>query len=332
MNSYRTLLALLILVGIQSMEPVTAQDKTPIKFTLDWLIGGRHAGWFTALEKGYYDQEGLAVSISRGFGLDDGLRRLATGETDINFNDTAAAVLSRVRDDVPLKVVAVLYQKNPGMIFTLKKLNITKPKDLEGKTLTESPGSATYELFGPYASRAGFDASKVKWVIVPPDAKMQLMLAGKADGTVFYRMQLPIIEKATADMGGVNTLAYSDYLPMYSNGIIVNDSFATKHPDALRRFLRASIKGWEYAFAHPDEAAAYVVKQQPLLDLAVTTAEIKIVQNLAMTDVTKRFGIGHIDDTIMRETRDLVLSLNHIKGSIKMDQVYTNEFLPPATK
>lgn len=329
MRLYRKVAVLLfILTGLQGIEPVSAQEKTPIKFTLDWLIGGRHAGWFTALEKGYYDQEGLRVTISRGFGLDDGLRRVATGDADINFNDSAAAILFKVRDRVPLKVLAVLYQKHPGMIFTPKKLNITTPKDLEGKTLTESTGSATHQLFAPYATRAGFDASKVKWVIVPPDAKMQLMLAGKADGTVFYSMQLPIIEKTAIDMGGVNTLSYGDYLPMYSNGVIVNDSFVAKNPETLRRFLRASMKGWEYAFAHPDEAGRYVLKHQPLLDLAVTVAEIMIVQDLAMTPEVKKHGIGYIEDAKMRETRDLVLNLNGIKDSIPMEQVYSNEFLP----
>ena len=305
-----------------------AQDETQLKFALDWLIGGRHAGWFVALDKGFYAAEGLDVSITRGFGLDDGLRKLVTGEADINFNDVGLAMLFRQRDNVPIKAIAVLYGRHPGMVFTLKKYNIKAPKDLEGKTLTESPGSVTYQLFPAFAKLAGFDPNTVKWVIVPPDAKMQLMLAGKAEGTLFYSMQLPVLEKATADTGGVNTLAFGDYLQIYSNGVLVNDRLIAEKPEALRKFLRASIRGWLYAFNNKDEAAQIVVKHQPLLDLNVTKSEIGIVEGLAMTPEAKQHGFGYMDEAKMLETRDLVFRLNDAKGSLDLEKAYTNNLLP----
>jgi NitT/TauT family transport system substrate-binding protein len=324
----RLLASVLAMGALVIASHAAATEKAPVKFTLDWLIGGRHAGWFTAFEKGFYDEENLAVTISRGFGLDDGLRRLVTGDADVNFNDVGLAMLFRHRDNVPIKSVAVVYGKHPGMIFTLKNENISKPKDLEGKTLTESPGSVTYQLFPAYAKLAGFDPSTVKWVIVPPDAKMQLLLAGKADGTLFYSMQLPVLEKATASKGGVNTLAFGDYLKLYSNGVLVNDRMTTDRPDVLKRFLRASMKGWEYAFSHKDEATQMVLKQDPLLDPAVTRAEIDIVEGLAMTPEAKEHGIGYMDPEKMRDTRDLIFQLNDPKGTLQLNTAYTNEFLP----
>ena len=117
--------------------PAAAQEKKTVNFVLDWIVGGRHTGWFTALHKGYYAEEGLDVRISRGYGSSNGIQRVASGQSDVGFNDIASAILARAKDGVPIKAVAVSYAKHPSAIFTLKKYNIKTLKDLEGKTVVK---------------------------------------------------------------------------------------------------------------------------------------------------------------------------------------------------
>ena len=305
--------------------PGVAAEKTPIRFSLDFLVGGRHAGWFTALEKGFYDEAGLQVSWSRGYGGEDGMRRLLSGESDINFNDIpTTAILPRARQGAKIKAVAVIYAKHPGTIFFLKRSGIRTLKDLEGKTIADSPGSVTQTLFPAVARAGGADPTRVHWVIVPPDAKMQMLLAGKAQGLGIYVMQRPLLEKSAGDVDG---FVYGDFIDLYSNGVLVTEAFLNRNPDAVKRFVKASIKGFLYAFEHPEEAAEYVLKHQPLLDRGVTRAEIAIVRDLAWSPEAKRHGLGYMDESKIRNSVELVSKVYDLKTRIAPEDVYTNRFL-----
>jgi NitT/TauT family transport system substrate-binding protein len=329
MTNYKSFLVLLILASLCiPVVPAVAAEKQPVNFVLDWIIGGRHTGWFAALHKGYYDEEGLAVKISRGFGSGRGIKRAVGGQADISFNDIATAILARAREGAPLKAVMVSYTKHPSAIFTHKKYNIKTPKDLEGATLADSAGSTNVLLFPAFAKSAGFDANKVKWVLVAPNAKMSVFIADKVQGTLFYNMQLPIMQKKTAAQGGVNMIEFGDYLKLYSNGLLVTEDYLAKNPDLVRRFLRASIKGWEFTFEHPDEAVKMLLKDQPLLDPATSKAEALIVQDLMQSPEAKKHGLGYMDEGKMRQTRDLMLRLNDVKTTVPLSDIYTNDYLP----
>ncbi len=180
----------------------------------------------------------------------------------------------------------------------------------------------------PFSKSAGFDASKVKWVLVAPNAKMSVFIADKVQGTLFYNMQLPIMQKKTAAQGGVNMIEFGDYLKLYSNGLLVTEDYLAKNPDLVRRFLRASIKGWEFTFEHPDEAVKMLLKDQPLLDPATSKAEALIVQDLMQSPEAKKHGLGYMDEGKMRQTRDLMLRLNDVKTTVPLSDIYTNDYLP----
>jgi len=280
--------------------PAAAADRTPVNFVLDWIVGGRHTGWFAALHKGYFAEEGLDVRISRGYG-NSGIQRLASGQNEFSFNDIAIAIVSRVRDGLPVKAVSVSYAKHPSAIFTLKKSNIRSLKDLEGRTLIDSTGSSNMLLFPLLARAGGFDADKVKWMVVAPDAKMQVFLAGKGQGVLFYNMQLPLMEEAARDQGGVDMLVFGDYLSMYSNGILTTDEYLAKHPETVRGFLRASMRGWQFAFQNPDEAVAMLRQDNPLLDARVARAEIGFVKDMMESPEARRAGLGWMDESKMRD-------------------------------
>jgi NitT/TauT family transport system substrate-binding protein len=311
-----------------SAPPALAQDKTTVNFVLDWIVGGRHTGWFTALHKGYYAEEGLDVNISRGYGSSNGIQRVASGQSQVGFNDIASAILARAKDGVPVKAVAVSYAKHPSAIFTLKKYNIKTLKDLEGKTLIDSAGSTNVSLFPMLAKAAGIDAEKVKWVLVAPDAKMQTFKAGKGQGVLFYNMQLPMLEGATREEGGVDMIVFGDHLPLYSNGLLVTDAYLAKNPAVVRGFVKAAMKGWAYAFSHPDEAVALLRKDNPLLDAGVAKAEVLFVKELMESPEAKKHGLGYMDEAKMRETRDTTLRLFDVKKTVELKDLYTNDFLP----
>jgi NitT/TauT family transport system substrate-binding protein len=106
-----------------------AADK--VTFVTDFGYNGRHAYYFVALEKGYYARQNLDVQIVRGQGSADAVKQVAAGTAQIGFADTAAVILGRANDQIPTKLVAIVYAKPPHAIYVLKESGIAKPKDLE---------------------------------------------------------------------------------------------------------------------------------------------------------------------------------------------------------
>ena len=95
-----------------------AADK--LTFVTDFGYNGRHAYYFVALEKGYYAKQNLEVQIVRGQGSADAVKQVAAGTAQIGFADAAAVILGRGNDQIPVKMVAVVYAKPPHAIYVLK--------------------------------------------------------------------------------------------------------------------------------------------------------------------------------------------------------------------
>lgn len=305
-----------------------AAEKTRVKYSLDWVITGRHAPWFTALDKGFYDEQGLSVEISRGYGAFEGLNRIVSGESHFNFADTSSLVVGRSRG-MKVKTVAVIYGRAPYAIYTLKKSNLTKPKDLEGKVIGAPAGDSIKAVFPAFAKRNGIDESKVRWLNIEATAKTPMLLAGQVDAVTYYNMQTPLLERDAARLGGVNVLLFADFgLQLYSNGIAVMDDLIKRNPDMIRRFVAASVKGFRYAFEHPDEAVELLVKRHPIVNRGLAKAELDIVKDLVLSEEARQHGIGYISRERMQLTRDVIAQAYNVKTEIPLEDLYTNDFLP----
>ena len=150
-GSIGPVLATLLACALGAYEAVAADKVT---FVTDFGYNGRHAYYFVALEKGYYARQNLDVQIVRGQGSADAVKQVAAGTAQIGFADTAAVILGRGNDQIPIKLVAIVYAKPPHAIYVLKEFRNRKPKDLEGKKLADTAFSAVPKLFDAYAKAA----------------------------------------------------------------------------------------------------------------------------------------------------------------------------------
>ncbi|WP_051048807.1 ABC transporter substrate-binding protein [Rhodopseudomonas sp. B29] len=235
------MLALSLVAGISA----SAARATDVSFITDFGINGRHSYFFVALEKGYYQKEGLDVSIVRGQGSADAIKKVASGAAMIGFADAGSLVLARGNDKVPVKMISVVYATPPQAIFVLGDSSIKTPKDIEGKTLADTASSSVRLLFPAYAEAAGIDASKVTWVAADGAALTSILATKRADGIGQFTVGAPLVEKATAP-NSVRILAYKDAgLNYYGNGLIASEDTISKDPNLLKAFVRATIKGHE---------------------------------------------------------------------------------------
>lgn len=321
---------------IVSLTGMTSAQSTPpaltkVVFSLDFIPLGRHAAWYAALAEGFYKDEGLDVSIIPAQGTAQVIQAVESGTANIGFVDVPSVVIARGNGS-RLKMVAVNYGKAPYAIFSLSNgANVTQPKQLEGLNLGSGAGSFTPKVIQGFMTQKGLDPKKLTISNVAPPARATTLLSGQIPAIEFFVMAKPGLEAgAKASNAELRTLLLADHgLELYGNGIAATEDYLAKNPDVVKRFVRASLKGWKFAMTNPEKAAADQVKYVPTLKPEGIVAEIKVVTDLAVTAETKKNGLGWFDPAKIKANIDFVEKYVGISGKAPAaTDVYAPGFLP----
>jgi NitT/TauT family transport system substrate-binding protein len=229
-----------------------AQD---IKFVLDFISLGRHAPWYVALGRGYFKDEGLNVTIMPSKGTADAIRTVATGGAEIGFIDIPSLVASGSAG-ASVKIVAANYQKPPYCIFTLNPgANVTEPKQMAGLELGSSTASFVPKIWAAFMEMNKVDSRTLKVVNIDAASRVPMLAAGKVQSIDQFLMSEPAIRRAVTNAKPVCLFAGDYGLEIYANSIGVAEDFLTKNPEAVKKFVRAALKGWKDALADPEQAS-----------------------------------------------------------------------------
>ena len=319
-----------LLPGVASAQG-SPQALTKVIFSLDFIPLGRHAPWYAALAEGYYKDEGLDVSIIPSQGTAQVIQAVESGTANIGFVDVPSVVIARGKGS-KLKIVAVNYGKAPYAIFSLANgANVTEPKQLEGLNLGSGAGSFTPKIIEGFMTQKGLDPKKLTVSNVAPPARAATLLSGKIPAIEFFVMAKPGLEAAAKSSNTeLRTLLLADHgLELYGNGIAATEDYIAKNPDVLKRFVRASLKGWKFTIANSEKAAADQIKYISTLKPEVIVAEIKVVTDLAVTAETKKNGLGWFDPVKMKTNLDFVEKYIGVSGTPPVaTDLYATGFLP----
>src|SRR6516165_2270156 len=321
MHSRRKLCVSLVFAAICACALGHAEAADKVTFVTDFGYNGRHAYYFVGLEKGYYAKQNLDVQIVRGQGSADAVKQVAAGTAQIGFADAGAVILGRGNDQIPVKLVAIVYAKPPHAIYVLKDSGITKPKDLEGKKVADTAFSAVPKLFDAYAKAAHIDAGKVTWLVARSDALPGMLTTGRADGIGQFIVGEPLLAKSAAPKQ-VLALSYADAgLDLYGNGIIASDELIKSKPDLVRRFVSATMQGLKDAVANPQEAGTIMNKHHREVDADIATAETRIVGTLVGQP------LGVLDPARVKRTLEIVSGAYTLKFPVTADDIYAPGFV-----
>jgi len=166
---------------------LTATAQTNLRFLHEWRFEGHVAPFLVALDKGYYQAEGLNVTIDPGTGSLDSINRVATRAYDMSVADINS--LMRYRDNpasAPVKAVMMVYDSPPFAILTLKKNNIRTPKDLEGKVLGAPAADGAWAQFPILAKVNNIDTAKVRVENVGFPVREALLAQGRVDAVTAF--------------------------------------------------------------------------------------------------------------------------------------------------
>src|SRR6202045_1651834 len=227
----RHLVVGMLIASAMLLRPSPSAALDTVTLITDFGYNGRHAYFFYALDRGYYSNAGLDVKIVRGQGSVDAIRQVGAGNAMFGFADAGSLVLARANDQIPVKLVAIVYGKPPQAIFCREDSGLKKPKDLEGNAVANPAGGSIPDLFPAFAKAAGIDRLKVRWVVASSESLPGLLAANRVPcvgqftvGEAMLRAQLAparLVRFAYADPG----------LSYYGNAIVATDATLTAKSD-----------------------------------------------------------------------------------------------------
>ena len=303
-----------------------AQAPEKFTFSLNWFAVGDHAAYWVALEKGYFTQRGLDVTLENSKGSGDSIAKVDTGRADAGLADTVAVLGASARG-ARVKMVGMVFDNTPLNFFSRKDAPITKPKDLEGKTVGAPPGDGQRQAWPAFAKLHKIDESKVTWVNIEPAAKIAALAEKRVDVVGDFTTGLPFYEKAMGVGNAVMMPWAATGFDLYSMSIIASDKTMKERPKALRAFLEASYMGWRDVMADPKAALAIFKKRVPEIDLGIIEPNMMLGLDLMRTRTYADKGIGFIDDKKMCNSVEIVNTYMGLPKKLDCQAVYTTEFL-----
>jgi NitT/TauT family transport system substrate-binding protein len=285
---------------------------------LAWTHQAQFAGFYAADQNGYYAAEGLAVTFAQGGPNMDPIDVVLSDTAQFGVSSADVLVIAR-SEGKAVRAIAVDYRRSPRVYIVLAESDIIRPQDFVGKTISvNSTGRAPFEMM---MKRVGIQPDQYTVVESTPD------LASFYSGEVQVRSVYLNNEVLTARASGhkINIIYPDDYgIHNYGDTLVATDDLIAKNPDVVRRFLRATLKGWTYAVENPTTIGALVQKYNPTADGALENA--KMTASLPLVN-TGEDHIGLMKPEIWAGMEKTLREQGVLTKTVAITDVYTMQFL-----
>ena len=292
---------------------------------LDWYPNALHAFLYVAIEKGYYEEEGLKVNIRFPSNANDAISLVAAGQADIGLYYQQDVIQARAQQDVPVKSIGAVVQGPLNIVLSLKEKGITSAGDMVGKTIGYAGTELSEALIRSIMQYVGADYSDVTMIDVGFDL-MSSMTTGNVDATIgcLVNHEVPQMEE---EGFSVNWFDLDDYgVPTYYEGIfLASDETIANDSETLQAFLRASAKGFADMKADPEAALATLLANQNAENFPLSeTVERKSMGVLIPMMETTNAAFLSQSDACWQENIDWMRAQGLIDGEISVDEVRVN--------
>jgi NitT/TauT family transport system substrate-binding protein len=309
--AFKTIFGSAVLVGLITGGATVAPAADALTLQLKWVTQAQFAGYYVAKDKGFYDEAGLDVTIKAGGPDINPSQVIAGGGADVVIDWMPSALATREKG-VPLVNIAQVFQKSGMMLTCRKDSGVAGPADFPGKTLGVWFGGNEYPFLN-WMNKLGYKTD------------------GSADGVNVLKQGFnvdPLLQKQAAC---ISTMTYNEYWQVIEAGVKPDELITFKYEDEgvatledglyaleknladpatvdkLARFLKASMKGWDYAVANQDEAVKIVLENDE------TGAQTEAHQKTMMEEIAKLVGAnpkgtGWLDDAAAERTVQTLMS------------------------
>ncbi|MBI9070973.1 MAG: ABC transporter substrate-binding protein [Melioribacteraceae bacterium] len=274
--------AIIIVFNFASLK-AQSEDSVPlekIKLQLKWRHQFQFAGYYAALEKGFYKDAGLDVEIlPSGPGANE-LQELLKGNVQYIISNSEAVV--NYLNGKPIVVLGAIFQHSPAIFLSKKESGITTVQDLFGKRIMIQSNIESAELIATMKSE-GIDLGE--FTAVPMTYGLDGLLAGTVDAIHAYATDKPYeLSKLGIEYNIIYPHKYS--VDFYGDCLVTTKDEVENNSERAEKFRDASFKGWQYAMKHVDEIIDLILnKYNAKLDADVLKFEAEAMRSLIFPDL-----------------------------------------------
>ena len=297
---------------------------TPVTVQLRWTHQAQFAGFYAADQRGYYAAEGLSVNFIEGGPTADIHQKVLDGTAQFGVAGADTLLVLRAQEK-PLRAIATIYRRSPIIFFAKADSGIARPKDFISKTI-HIPQDLVF-IFQAMMARA--EIRPGRYFAVNYGIDLTPFHSGKVHVWGGNIIGKPIF---TVQRTG-QKLVYiypDDYgIHFYADTLFMTDDFIVKSPGVVKRFLRATLKGWTYAVENPTAIAPMVARYNPDVNTAYETASM--VASIPLIN-TGEDQIGWMRPEMGVEMEKTLREQGVLRKLVDAKQVNTLQFLKETYK
>jgi NitT/TauT family transport system substrate-binding protein len=302
--------------------PAAPSKLLKVRFLTDWYPQAEHGGFYEALANGYYRDEGLDVELIPGGPGASVAQKMVAGVGEIGMSASDWVIIDDSKD-LPFVMVCATMQHDPQAILVHDESPVHTLKDLDGRRVMGEPGANWIDYL---TARYG-----IKFSLIPMNYGIAQFMADKDLIQQCFITNEPYYLQQRGVAFRTLLIADSGYDPY--RVVFTTRRFAREHPEAVRGFVAASIRGWE-AFIHgnPEPAKRLIAARNDQMSSAFMDYSIATLRQYRIIDGKAESGerTGQLTRGRIQEQIDLLARLHIIPAPLPLDQVATFDFLPPA--
>lgn len=315
-----------VLSGCSKKEEKSANgDLEKVTVVLDWTPNTNHTGLYTALENGYYKEQGLDVEIVQPpEGGADTL--VASGKADFGISYQEQVTYAKTSEDpLPIKAIAAVIQHNTSGFASPAEKNIKTPKDFENKIYGGWGSESEKAVINSVMKKNGADYEKVTIADIGQDDFFTATTNSVDFAWIYEGWDAVSAKLKDFDLNFIPIRDFDERLDYYTPLIITNEALIKDNPELVKKFMKATTEGYQFAIDNPEDAAKILVKNAPEIDEELAIESQKFLASKYKDDA-KRWG--EMKEEVWNNYTAFLKEYKLIEKDMKAEDAYTNEFLP----
>lgn len=288
---------------------ISLASPEQVSIQLKWKHSFQFAGYYAAIEKGFYRDAGLEVTLKEIDYSHDFIEQVIAGDSEYGVSDSS--LLSYHLTGRPVILLNQFFQHSPLVLLSLRDSGIVSPYEMVGKTILSNITSQSDAPLNAMLLSTVGDLSIIKQKPVN-QLGYQDFIDGKIDVISAYSSSQPyLLKQQGIEVNIINPQSYGiDY---YGDNLYTTAKELQEHPERVEKMSQASIKGWQYALDHPDEIIQLIRdKYAPALTEEYLQYEVHRIRQMILPNLIE---LGSVDPKRYQQVAEDYLRLGHTKTS-----------------